>query len=101
MKWMKQHWRGITPLLAAILISVGGFSGYWWFHKLAPSRRTLNPRWCASHSQREYWRELQKSIHRAGWFHDDGFAVGGYGDEQWMEWIIDHIEPIFSVWSLA
>jgi hypothetical protein len=27
------------------------------------------------------------------WSHDDGFAVGMYGDKSWAEWIMHHVEP--------
>lgn len=89
---MKQHWRGLTRVLAVLLIGVGGFCGYWWFYKLAPLRRTLDPEWYASHSQQEYWRKVQKGIHRGMWFHDDGFTVGIYGDKSWANWIISHVK---------
>jgi hypothetical protein len=72
-RWMKQHGRGLLRVLAVLLIGTGGFCGYWWFYKFAPSCRTLDPKWCAAHSQREYWREVQKGIHRGRWSHDDGF----------------------------
>ncbi|MDD8042202.1 MAG: hypothetical protein PHC78_00395 [Verrucomicrobiota bacterium] len=93
MKWFKQHWRGIARMLALVFIGAGVFCGYWWYYKLAPFRRTLDPEWYSSHSQREYWSQFQESIHRMGWFHDAGFTVGACGDESWMKWIIDHIEP--------
>lgn len=93
MKWLKQRWRGLSRVLAVLLIGSGGLCGYWWFYKLAPSRRTLNPEWCAAHSQREYWNEVQKGIHRGMWFHDDGFTVGTYGDKSWAEWIMSHVKP--------
>lgn len=93
MRWIKQHWRALFRVLAALLIGGGLFCGYWWFYKLAPSRRTLNPEWYISHSQREYWTEVQKSIHRGVWFHDDGFTVGKYGDKSWAEWIMAQVSP--------
>ena len=93
MRWMKQHWRGLTRVLGVLLIGAGGFCGYWWFYKLAPSRRTLDPKWYAAHSQREYWSEVQKGIRRGMWFHDDGFTVGKYGDKSWAEWIMAHVTP--------
>ncbi len=90
---MKQHGRGLLRVLAVLLIGTGGFCGYWWFYKFAPSCRTLDPKWYAAHSQREYWREVQKGIHRGRWFHDDGFTVGEYGDKSWAEWIMAHVTP--------
>jgi hypothetical protein len=84
-----------------MLLCVGAFCGYWWFYKLAPSRRTLDPEWFASHSQLEYWREVQKSIRRGMWLHDDGFAVGLYGDKPWAEWIMGQIEPGMSMGCLG
>ena len=27
------------------------------------------------------------------WSHDDGFAVGSYGDKSWAEWIMAHVTP--------
>ena len=92
MKRQKQHWRGITRVVAVLLICAGAFCGYWWLYKLAPSRRTLDREWYASHSQREYWIEVQKGIRRGMWFHDDGFTVGMYGDKSWAEWIMAHVK---------
>ena len=88
-----RHWRGIWRIIALLFLCVGVFFGYWWFYKLAPLRRTIDPGWYASHSQQEYWREVQKGIHRGQWFHDDGFTVGEYGDKSWAEWIMTHVEP--------
>lgn len=92
-KWVKQHWRGVSYVCATFLFVVSGVAGYWWFYKLAPARRTLDPQWYAAHSQQEYWREIQKSIHRGLWFHDDGFVVGAYGGKAWAEWIMAHVRP--------
>lgn len=88
---LKQHWRAVCRGIAALLLLAGLYCGYWWFYKLAPARRTLSPEWCSSHSQREYWREVQKGIHRGIWLHDDGFTVGMYGDKSWAEWIMAHV----------
>jgi hypothetical protein len=93
MKRLTQHWRGILRGCAVLLFGVSLISGYWWFYKLAPARRTLDPEWRASHSEREYWREVQKGISRGMWLHDDGFAVGMYGDKVWAEWIMAHAKP--------
>ena len=93
MEWLKQHRRGMTRALAGSLICVGVFVGYCWFYRLAPARRTLDPQWYASHSLQEYWREVQKRIHRGGWFHDDGFTVGMFGDKSWAEWIMARVKP--------
>lgn len=93
MKWLTQHWRGILRVVSALLLCAGAFCGYWWLYKLAPSRRTLDPQWYASHSRQEYWREVQKGIHRDMWFHDDGFTVGMYGDKSWAEWIMARVKP--------
>lgn len=88
---LKQHLRTVCRGIAALLLLVGLFFGYWWFYKLAPSRRTSSPEWRSSHSQREYWREVQKGIHRGMWGHDDGFLVGWYGDKSWAEWTMAHV----------
>ncbi|MDY0167267.1 MAG: hypothetical protein RBS80_12035 [Thermoguttaceae bacterium] len=93
MKWLKQHWRGTLRVFSVGLLCVSAFCGYWWFYKLAPARRTLDPEWCAAHSERQYWREVQKSIHRGVWLHDHGFAVGQYGDRYWAEWIMAYVTP--------
>lgn len=90
---LQRHWRGINRVLAVLLICIGGFSGYWWLYKLSPSRRTLDPEWCASHSQRAYWCEVQKGIRRGIWCHDDSFIVGMYGDKSLAEWIMAHVKP--------
>lgn len=93
MKWLKGHWRGLFRALAALLLAVGLFSGYWWFYKLAPFRRTSDANWRAAHSEKEYWRETQSSIRRGIWSHDDGFTVGLYGDKSWAKWIMAHVTP--------
>jgi len=101
MRWIRQHWRGICRGIAVLLLLGGAFCGYWWFYKLAPSRRTLSPEWYSSHSQQEYWREVQKGIHRGMWFHDDGFTVGMYGDKSWADWIMKHVTPGQSMGCIA
>ena len=93
MKRLKQHWRVVLRVLSLLLFCLGIFCGYWWFYKLAPARRTLDPEWYNTHSQREYWSEVQKGIHRRMWLHDDGFVVGTYGDKSWAEWIMAHVTP--------
>jgi hypothetical protein len=93
MKPLTPHWRGIFRVCSMLLFCVSLVPGYWWYYKLAPVRRTLDREWRASHSEREYWREVQKGISRGMWFHDDGFAVGMYGDKAWAEWIMAHVKP--------
>jgi hypothetical protein len=93
MKRQNRKWRLLCRLAGVLLLLLGLFSGYWWFYKLGPSRRTLDPQWVFHHSQQEHWREVQKGIHRGMWFHDDGFDVGMYGDKPWAEWIMNHVTP--------
>lgn len=88
---LQERWRAVCRAVATLLVVTGLFFGYGWFYKLAPSRRTLSPEWRSSHSEREYWREVQKGIHRGTWSHDDGFTVGRYGDASWAEWIMAHV----------
>jgi hypothetical protein len=88
---LKQHCRAVCRGIAILLLVAGLFCAYWWFYKLGPSRRTLSLEWRSSHSEREYWREVQKGIYRGMWFHDDGLAVGMYGDKSWAEWIMAHV----------
>lgn len=87
----QQYWRAVYRGSAAVLLFAGLYYGYWWFYKLAPTRRTISPEWRASHSERAYWHEVQKGIHRGMWLHDDGFTVGWYGDKAWAEWIVNHV----------
>lgn len=93
MKWIKQRWRVTLRVISVLLICAGAFCGYWWLYKLGPLRSTLNPEWNVSHSQMDYWREIQRGIHRGMWSHDDGFIVGKYGDKSWAEWIMAHVKP--------
>ena len=93
MKWLRQHWRGVCRGIAAMLCFTGLFCGYWWFYEAAPFRHTASPAWCSSHSQREYWREVQVGIHRVMWDHDDALTVGRFGDKSWAEWIMAHVKP--------
>ncbi|MGH8247490.1 MAG: hypothetical protein ACREUU_13785 [Gammaproteobacteria bacterium] len=74
-------------------ISIGAVIAYWWHYTLAPVRRTLDGEWVASHSQQDYWHEVQKGIRRGTWNHDDGFTVGFYGDESWARWIMARVKP--------
>ena len=92
-KWFKRHWRRFARITGSLLVLVGLFFAYGWFYKLAPWRRSLDPDWQATHSQQEYWREVQTAIHRGMWGHDDGFTVGLYGDKLWAEWIMTHVRP--------
>jgi hypothetical protein len=94
-------WRLILRCVGVILVLVGLCVAYLWFYKLGPTRRTLDPRWRCRHSQQELWEEVQKSIHRGVWSHDDGFAVGIYGDKSWAEWIMNHVEPGASMGCLG
>lgn len=93
MERQKQRWTALVRLFAGFLVLAGLYAAYWWFYKLGPGRHTADPRWVASHSQREYWREVQRGIDRGMWFHDDGFTVGMYGDKSWAEWIMSHVKP--------
>jgi hypothetical protein len=93
MKWFRQHWRPFARIAGSLLILIGLFFAYWWFYKLAPWNRTCDPGWRAAHSEQEFWREVQKGIRRGMWGHDDGFAVGLYGDKSWAEWIMTHVRP--------
>jgi hypothetical protein len=85
--------RIVMRIAGVLLVMVSLFVSYWWFYKLAPWRCTLDPYWRTAHSEQEYWREVQKGIHRGMWQHDDGFAVGRYGDKSWARWIMNHVEP--------
>lgn len=90
---LKKHRPAVCRGIATLLLVAGLLIAYWSFYKLAPSRRTFSPQWRSSHSEREYWREVQTAIHRGMWFHDDGLAVALYGDKSWAEWIMAHVTP--------
>jgi hypothetical protein len=90
---MRKHWRIIIRTAGILLILCGISASYWWFYKLASVRRTSNPEWIASHSQQEYWQEVQESIRRGVWVHGDGFYVGWFGDKSWAEWIVKNVQP--------
>jgi hypothetical protein len=79
--------------IGALLVAIGIYAGYWWFYRLAAARRTLDPDWVVSHSQQEFWQEVQKGILRGAWMHDDGYHVGIYGDKSWAEWIMTRTGP--------
>ena len=93
MRWLKHKWRMLSGLSGVLLLLTGSFFAYWWSYKLGPARHTLDQQWVSSHSQQEYWREVQKGIHRGEWLHDDGLNVGMYGDKSWAEWIMSHVRP--------
>jgi hypothetical protein len=86
-------WRVLFRLAGIVLLLAGLVSAYWWFYTMGPARRTSDGEWVANHSQQEYWREVQKGIHRGVWLHDDGFYVGRFGDKSWAEWIMSHVKP--------
>lgn len=90
MKLMNQHWRGICRIFGVLLLGTGLFFAYHWFYYFAPSRRIMDPHWFTNHSQREYWKELQSSIQRGLWEHDEAWYVGQYGDKSWAKWIMEH-----------
>lgn len=91
--FFRRHWRFIFRSIGVVLVVAGLFFAYWWFYKLAPCRRHFDPQWCSNHSEAQYWQEVQSSIHRGMWSHDDGFTVGYYGDKVWAKWIMDHLKP--------
>lgn len=93
MKPAGQFLRGACLGTGVVLVLAGMMAAYWWFYRMAPLRRVLDPAWCASHSKRAYWEEIQNAIHRSGWFHDCGFIVGAYGDKTWMEWLVARLKP--------
>jgi hypothetical protein len=85
--------RMFARVVGTLLIVSGLIVSYWWFYRLSPSRHTLDPDWYNSHSQQEYWREIQKGIRRGVWNHDDGFTVGMYGDKSWASRIMADVRP--------
>ncbi len=93
--------RVLLRLAGLILFLFGLSSGYWWFYKFGPVRHTLDPQWVSRHSQQDYWQEVQKRIHRGNWLHDDGFAVGRFGDKSWAQWIMNHVAPGTSMGCLG
>jgi hypothetical protein len=93
MKRWNRGWRLLTRLTGLLLLVAGACVAYGWFYKLGPARRTLDPQWVSRHSHQEYWREVQKGIHRGVWLHDDGRTVGMLGDKSWAEWIMNHVTP--------
>jgi hypothetical protein len=92
-KPLGRHWRLLFRVSGAILVLGGLFVAYWWFYKLAPCRRIWDAQWRLTHSESEYWHEVQTAIHRGMWSHDDGFTVGMYGDKAWAQWIMAHVTP--------
>ena len=93
MRRQNRQWRLLSRLAGVLLLLLGSFCGYWWFYRLGPARHTLDARWVSRHSQQEYWREVQKGIHRGEWLHDDGRTVGLFGDKSWAERIMNHVRP--------
>jgi hypothetical protein len=93
MKRQTRKWRVICRAAGLLLLLLGLYCGYWWFYKLGPLRRVLDPQWVLGHSQQEHWREVQKGIARGMWDHDDGYNVGMCGDKSWAEWIMSHVKP--------
>jgi hypothetical protein len=85
--------RMFARVIGTLLVVSGLIVSYWWFYRLSPSRHTLDPDWYLSHSQQEYWSEIQKGIRRGGWNHDDGFTVGMYGNKAWASRIMADARP--------
>jgi hypothetical protein len=59
----------------------------------APMRHWTDPTWRDIHTERELWEDVQKSIHRGSWVHDEAFDVGMYGGKEWAEWIMGRVQP--------
>ena len=84
--------RVLARVVGTLLVVAGVLASYWWFYRLAPSRRTLDPQWYGSHSFQEYWKEVQSGIRRGEWNHDDAWTVGMYGDETWAKRIMANVD---------
>ena len=80
----------VMRVAAAFLGIVGAGAGYFWFYHMGPWRRVHDPAWYARQSNAAWWDECQKCIRRSGWPHDT--PVGEFGDRQWVEWIMSHIQ---------
>lgn len=97
----KPLFRIVAGAAGVLLLAAGLWTAWWWFYTMAPVRRTLDQRWIDSHSQQEYWQEVQSGIRRGTWTHDDGFTVGWYGDKSWAEWIMARVKPGDSMYCLG
>jgi hypothetical protein len=90
----KTWWRRILLLVGITLIGVGVVAGYFWFYRLAPTRRLWNADWRRSHSPAATWAEEQKYYRRTDAppeVCNRGDAIGYYGDKAWTIWVIEHL----------
>jgi hypothetical protein len=88
------RWKIALLRVAGAVLGVAGLvAGYFWFYHWGPMRRVEDPVWFRRHSNAALWEEYQVCVHRSGWTHDGFGIVGRWGDRQWGEWIINHIQP--------
>ena len=85
--------RTLLYVLGALFVALSLTISFAWAYYFVPMRHIRDQDWLATHSEYEIWSEYQKSIDRIGLTHDDGFAVGHWGDEAWVATIMEEMEP--------
>lgn len=76
---------GAFFLLAFVFLA---FAWFWW---IGPFRRAMLHEWLDQNSEKQLWTDVQKSIGRWGWTHNDGFRVRLHGDKEWFARTIEGI----------
>ena len=82
----------LLRIVGIILGTAGLAAGYFWFFYWGPLRHFCDPAWGRQHSEAAIWDECQICVHRSGWTHDVFAMVGMFGDKQWAQWIVDHVQ---------
>lgn len=87
--------RQITSAFCGLLLLIAGLlAAYWWFYRLGPVRKIVDPIWLAEHSEVARWKEEQKDYRRMGSSPDlcfRGDRIGFYGDRKWFLWLADQL----------
>jgi hypothetical protein len=89
MNWFQQHNKRLLRFGGVFFILIGVGIALLWHLWLVPRCRRYDPRWQEKFTEAGYWKMIQNHIHQYGWSHDDFGIVGMYGDESWVEWIMD------------
>jgi hypothetical protein len=87
--------RRILLLLGVAMVGAGVVAGYFWFYRLAPVRRLLNPDWRRTHSAAATWAEEQKDYRRNDVSPDmffRGDTLGYYGNKDWTVWLLGKLK---------
>ena len=86
--------RGLGRLLlgAALIVLGFGLAIMVWAILIPTLRATLPPAMTPSLSPEGRWKDAKRALRWGGWIHDSGFVVGWFGDESWVEGLVESME---------